>query len=416
MARTFRAEIISVGTELLLGQIVDTNAAALARELAALGIDVYCKQTVGDNPQRIQDAVRLALSRAEVILITGGLGPTEDDLTVEATAAALGDELVPDPEVAAHIARFFERRGRVPPETVYKQALVPRSARVIPNTRGTAPGVHLEPDGRMIFIMPGVPFEMDGMLRAYVIPYLRAQGVGAVIRSVVLRVTGEGESAIEARIRDLIHSTTPTIAPYAKLGEVHLRITAKGAPADVTAQLARGEADVRARLGPLVYGVDDETLEDVVGRALAARALTIAVAESCTGGLLAQRLTNVPGSSAYFLEGVVAYSNDAKVDRLGVDRALIEAHGAVSAAVAEAMAAGIRTRAGADLGVSVTGIAGPTGGTAEKPVGLVFLGLAHPAGVLHRRVTFGAEPGRHGIRALAAQAALNLLRLHLAPG
>lgn len=408
-----RAEIISVGTELLLGQIVDTNAAYIARELAELGIDIYFKQTVGDNPGRIQDAVRLALSRADAILITGGLGPTEDDLTVEAVAAALGDELVHNPEAAAHIKRFFETRGRVPPDSVYKQALVPRRALVIPNTRGTAPGVHFERDGHMIFMMPGVPFEMDGMMRDYVLPRLRERTSGTVIRSVVLRVTGEGESAVEARIKDLIRGTTPTIAPYAKLGEVHLRVTAKGSPEEVAEQLSRGVALVRERLGELVYGTDGETLEDVVAGLLTSKRLTIAAAESCTGGLLAQRLTNVPGSSAYFLEGVVAYSNDAKVDVLGVDPGLIETHGAVSGPVAEAMAEGVRVRARTDLGVSITGVAGPTGGTAEKPIGLVFIGLAHPRGVMHRRLAFGSEPGRQGIRHLASQAALNLIRLHL---
>jgi len=411
-----RAEIISVGTELLLGQIVDTNAAFIAQALARLGIDLFFKQTVGDNPRRIQEAFHLAMSRAEAILITGGLGPTEDDLTVEAVAAALGEDLVRDETVAAHIARFFETRGRVPPETVYKQALIPRHARVIPNRRGTAPGIHLEPAGRMVFIMPGVPFEMEGMMREYVIPYLAERSGGTAIRSVVLRVTGEGESAVEVRIKDLIRGTAPTIAPYAKLGEVHLRITAKGSPEAVQEQLARGEALVRERLGDLVYGVDEQTLEAVVGEMLKARGLTIAAAESCTGGLLAERLTSVPGSSAYFLEGVTAYSNAAKTDLLGVPAGLMEAHGAVSAEVAEAMAVGVRDRAHADLGVSITGIAGPSGGTAEKPVGLVFVGLADAGGVLHRRLTFGSEPGRAGIRFLASQAALNLVRLHLLRG
>jgi len=296
---------------------------------------------------------------------------------------------------------------------VYKQALVPRSARVIPNARGTAPGVHFERDGRMIFMMPGVPFEMDGMMRDYVLPHLRERTTGAVIRSVVLRVTGEGESAVEARIKDLIRGISPTVAPYAKLGEVHLRVTAKGSPEEVAGQLSRGVALVRERLGELVYGTDSETLEDVVAGMLTSKRLTIAVAESCTGGLLAQRLTNVPGSSAYFVEGVVAYSNDAKVDVVGVDPGLIETHGAVSAPVAEAMAEGIRARVRTDLGVSITGVAGPSGGTAEKPVGLVFIGLASSRGVLHRRLAFGSEPGRQGIRHLASQAALNLIRLQL---
>lgn len=411
-----RAEIISVGTELLLGQIVDTNAAYMAQELAGLGIDVYFKQTVGDNTRRVQEAVHLALSRADAVLITGGLGPTEDDLTVEAVAAVVGDDLVPSREVADHVRGFFESRGRVPPDSVYKQALVPRRGRIIPNRRGTAPGIHLEPDGRMIFIMPGVPYEMHGMMTEYVIPYLRARGEGVTIRSVVLRVTGEGESAVEARIKDLIHGTAPTIAPYAKLGEVHLRITAKGPADEARAQVARGETLVRERLGELVYGTDEQTLEQVVGGLLAARGLTLAVAESCTGGLLAQRITAVPGSSAYFLEGAVTYSNETKIARLDVPAALIESHGAVSAEVAEAMAAGIRARAGAGIGLSITGIAGPSGGTPEKPVGLVFIALADAGGIARRRLTLGAEGGRSGIRHLAAQAALNLLRLHLLRG
>ena len=318
-----RAEILSVGTELLLGEITDTNAAYIARELAALGIDVFFKQTVGDNPQRIQDALRLALSRADAVLITGGLGPTEDDLTVDAVTRALGEDLVEDPAVVDHVRRFFAARGRTPTPNVYKQALVPRTARVIPNTRGTAPGIHLERDRRMIFIMPGVPYEMEAMMREYVIPVLRARTTGEVIRSVVLRVTGEGESAVEMRIKDLLATTTPTIAPYAKLGEVHLRLTAKGQVETVARQLAEGEELVRERLGDLIYGRDDESLEEVVGRALTSRRETLAVAESCTGGLLAQRLTTVPGSSAYFVEGIVAYSNEAKMALLGVPQALL---------------------------------------------------------------------------------------------
>ncbi len=408
-----RAEIVSVGTELLLGQIVDTNAAYLAQRLAEIGIDVYFKQTVGDNPTRIEEATRLALSRSDVVLMTGGLGPTEDDLTVATVAGALGVALVHDESAAEHIKRFFEIRGRVPVDTVYKQALVPRGARVIPNARGTAPGVHLEHRGHMIFIMPGIPYEMKGMMEAYVLPALRERAGPAVIRSRVLRVTGDGESAVEVRIKDLLQMTEPTIAPYAKLGEVHLRLTAKGTPESVAAALARGEAQVRERLGDLVYGVDNQTLEDVVAAALTSRRLTLAVAESCTGGLISQRLTAIPGSSSYFLQGVVAYSTEAKVNDAGVEPALLAAHGAVSAEVAEGMATGIRRRTGAALGLAVTGIAGPSGGTAEKPIGLVFLALDSTSGPMHRRLMLGSEAGREGIRFLASQAALNLLRLHL---
>jgi len=411
-----RAEIISVGTELLLGQIVDTNAAYLAQRLAEIGIDVFFKQTVGDNPSRIEGAVRLALSRADVVLITGGLGPTEDDLTVASVAAALGLDLAYQEAVADRIRRFFETRGRTPPDSVYKQAMVPRGARVIPNARGTAPGVHLEHQGRAVFIMPGVPYEMKGMMEDYVLPALRGRAGLTVIRSRVLRVTGEGESAVEARIKDLLQQTMPTIAPYAKLGEVHLRLTAKGTPDEVESALQRGDAQVRERLGDLVYGVDDQTLEAVVGGLLTSGALTVAVAESCTGGLISQRLTTVPGSSAYFLEGIVAYSNEAKTHDTGVSPDLLASHGAVSAEVAEAMAGGIRQRTGADIGLSVTGIAGPSGGTPEKPVGLVYLAIAGASGIRHHRLTFGAEAGREGIRFLASQAALNALRLHLVRG
>ncbi len=408
-----RAEIIAVGTELLLGQIVGTNEAYLARHLATLGIDVYFMQTVGDNAARIQDAVRLALSRSDLLLMTGGLGPTEDDLTASAVAAALGEDLVRDDAIAEQIRLFFERRGRVPHASVYKQALRPRSARPIPNTRGTAPGVHLERDGRIIFMMPGVPFEMEGMMESYIIPYLRERSGATVIGSRVLRVTGEGESAVEQRIVDLMRGTMPSIAPYAKLGEVHLRVTAKGAPGDVRQALDAGEVAVRERLGDLVYGVDEQTLEGIVASLLTARRLRVAVAESCTGGLVAQRLTNVAGSSDYFLGGVVAYSNESKTQVVGVDPALIIAHGAVSAPVAEAMAAGIRRVAGADIGLSATGIAGPSGGTPEKPIGLVFLGLADARGTRHVQLNLGSEAGRAGIRYLAAQAALNFLRRHL---
>ena len=411
-----RAEIISVGTELLLGQIVDTNAAYLAQRLAEIGIDVYFKQTVGDNSPRVEEAVRLAISRADVILITGGLGPTEDDLTVAAVAAALGLDLVRDEAVVDHIRRFFETRGRTPLGNVYKQALIPRGARAIPNERGTAPGIHLEDRDRMFFLMPGVPYEMKGMMEHYVLPALRHRMGSTVIRSRVLRITGEGESAVEERIKDLLQQTEPTIAPYAKLGEVHLRLTAKGPPEQVDAALARGEAQLRERLGDLIYGVDDQTLEDVVAKVLTTRHLTLGVAESCTGGMISSRLTNIPGSSAYFLEGVVAYSNEAKVRDVGVDPTVITTHGAVSAEVAEAMAGAIRRRCGAAVGLSVTGIAGPTGGTPDKPVGLVYLALDDARGTMHRRLTFGAEAGREGIRVLAAQAALNLLRLHLTRG
>lgn len=409
-----KAEIISVGTELLLGQITDTNAAYLAQRLAEVGVDVYFKQTVGDNVARVQDTVRLAMSRADLIVMTGGLGPTEDDLTVAAVAGLLNLELIHHEVIADTIRRFFATRGRVPPDTVYKQALIPAGARPIPNTRGTAPGIHLDLTHTTIVIMPGVPYEMEAMVTDYLLPLLREEmRRDIVIGSRVLRVTGEGESAVESRIRDLAGGTAPTVAPYAKLGEVHLRLTAKGAPDDVRQMLDRGERLIRDRLGTLVYGVDDQTLEQVTGALLVERALTVSVAESCTGGLIGERFTNVPGSSAYFLGGVVAYSDRLKTTLLDVDPVMIAAFGAVSPQAAGAMAEGIRRRTGSDLGLAVTGVAGPGGATAEKPVGLVFFGLAHVDGTRTHRLNLGPEPGRRGIRLLAAQAALNMLRLHL---
>jgi nicotinamide-nucleotide amidase len=411
-----RAEILSVGTELLLGQITDTNAAYLAGVLAEHGVDLYFKQTVGDNSIRVQQAVRLALSRADLVLMTGGLGPTEDDLTVGAVAAALGLPLVQDPQVAEHIRRFFEVRRLPAPESVYKQALIPRGARVIPNRRGTAPGVVIDHQSATIVIMPGVPIEMEGMVEDFLIPWLRERTGEVVIRSRVLKVTGLGESAVEERIKDLLHMPAPTIAPYAKLGEVHLRVTAKGAPDIVMERLAAGEAAVRTRLGNLVFGTDGETLEEVTGQLLTANRQTVAVAESCTGGLIADRLTNVPGSSAYFLHGVVAYSDTAKVALLSVSPDLLETHGAVSGAVAQAMARGVRQQAGSDVGLGITGIAGPTGESAEKPVGLVYVALADREGETVREWRFGRRSGRRGIKYLCSQAAIDLLRLHLLRG
>ncbi len=408
-----RAELLSVGTELLLGQITDTNAAYLARVLAGAGVDLFFKQTVGDNAARLAEAVRLALTRADLIVITGGLGPTEDDLTVATVAVTLDLPMVRDEAVAASIRDFFATRRRPAPESVYKQALVPAGARIIPNRRGTAPGVVVTHRGATLVMMPGVPSEMEGMVEEFLLPWVRERTGETVIRSRVLKVTGLGESAVEERIKDLLRLPAPTIAPYAKLGEVHLRLTAKGPPGDVEAHLASGEAAVRKRLGRLVFGADEETLEAATGRLLLERGMTVAVGESCTGGLIADRLTALPGSSAYFRLSAVAYSNAAKTALLDVPADLIARHGAVSAAVADAMARGARDRADSDLALGVTGIAGPGGGSTDKPVGLVFIALADRESVESREWRFGEQPGRRGIRFLASQAALDLIRLRL---
>jgi nicotinamide-nucleotide amidase len=406
-----RAELIAVGTELLLGQITDTNAVYLARLLAAHGVDLLHKQTVGDNLDRVREAVALALSRADLILTSGGLGPTEDDLTVEAVALAAGVPLVFDQAVADGIAAFFAQRRRPAPESVFRQARIPQGARVIPNRRGTAPGLMVHVGSRTIFMFPGVPHEMEGLVADGLVPWLVEHAGGEVIRSRVLRITGLGESMVEEQVRDLIHGTNPTVAPLAKLGEVHLRITAKGRPETVDPRIREVETALRSRLGDAVFGIDDETLQEVTARLLIARGLTLAVAESCTAGLVASRLTETPGSSAFLLAGFIPYSNEAKVRDLGVPSGLLADHGAVSAEVCMAMATGARACADADFGLAVTGIAGPGGGTAAKPVGLVYLAIADEAGARTTELNYGPGPGRDVIRHLTAQAAINLLRL-----
>ncbi len=410
-----RAEIVSVGTELLLGQITDTNATFLARVLAEHGIGLLAKQTVGDNLARITASIRLALGRSDLVITTGGLGPTEDDLTAEAAAAAVGVAMVFDQEVADSISRFFSRRRRQPPDSVFRQARIPEGAEVVPNRHGTAPGLIIPVgDGRTIFMLPGVPREMEGLVADGLRPWLESRGGAEVIRSRVLRITGLGESAVEELVRDLIHGENPTVAPLAKLGEVNLRITARGTPTDVEGMLDRVEQGLRDRLGDAVFGRDGESLEGVVAGTLIAKGLTLALAESCTGGLVAARLTDVPGSSAFMLAGYVAYSNEAKARDLGVPLDLIEGHGAVSREVAAAMATGARSRAGADIGLAITGIAGPTGATEFKQVGLVYIAIATDGGEMVRELRLGSEPGRKALRHLASQAALNALRMEVA--
>ncbi|HKX18042.1 MAG TPA: competence/damage-inducible protein A [bacterium] len=410
-----RAEIISVGTEHLLGQITDTNAVWLCNILAAAGIAVYYRSTVGDNVGRVQDVFRQALGRVDLIIATGGLGPTDDDLTVAAVAEAFGLPMERNEEAWTHVQEFFRRRNRPLSSQQVKQAMMPRGAHMIPNTRGSAPGVIVEHEGKTLVFTPGVPREMKGMIEDHVIPFLRERGLAGtdVIRSRILRVA-LGESIVEDRLRDLMRAgTNPTIAPYAHTGECHLRITARGQEAEVDGLLDDTELRIRERLGHAIYAVGEQTLEETVARLLADAGLTIAVAESCTGGMIAQRLTRTPGASMYLDGGVVAYSNAAKSRWLGVPADLITRHGAVSAEVAQAMAEGARAQAETDLAISTTGIAGPTGGTPDKPIGLVFIALAHRDGTDIREMRYGTEPGRQGIQYLASQTSLDTIRLHL---
>jgi len=405
-----RAEITSIGTELLLGQIVDTNAAWLAAKLAGIGVGVYFKSTVGDNLERIQGVLRLALERADAVICTGGLGPTGDDLTTEAIAAVTGRPLMLHEPSWEHIQRLFRHRNLQLQESHRKQAMLPEGAIPMPNPVGSAAGYILEFDGKLIAAMPGVPSEMTAMAEQSLFPYLAGKaGNGAVIKSRVLKFTGIGESGVEERTRDLFAAcTNPTIAYLAKSGEAHLRITARAdSPEHAEALIADTEREVLARLPEAYFGADEETLEAAVGRLLRERGLTLAAAESCTGGLLGDRITDVPGSSDYFQGGVISYSNQAKVDLLGVPEALLAEHGAVSEPVALAMARGARERLHADIGLGITGIAGPGGGTPEKPVGLVYLALDDRGETAVQRLQSGGS--RREIKWRSTQAALTML-------
>jgi nicotinamide-nucleotide amidase len=408
------AELLTIGTELLLGQIVDTNAAWMAQRLAEAGIDVFFKSTVGDNWGRIEAAMRLAVSRADVVLMTGGLGPTEDDLTRDVLAAVLERPLRLDPQVLAAIAQRFAHRRVAMPENNRKQAMVPEGAEVLHNPRGTAPGLWIGHGGCALVCMPGVPSEMRPMMLEQVIPRIRANfGIRSRIVSRVLKTCGISESTLDQRIGDYFRDMrNPSIGVLAHPGEIHVRLTCKGDdPDEIAATLDALEEKIRARLGHLIFGRDEEKLEAVVGRLLRERKATLAVAESCTGGLVASRLTDIAGSSDYFERGVVAYSVEAKQGLLRVSPALIGQQGVVSLDVARAMAAGVRRMSGASLGLATTGIAGPSGGTPERPVGLVCVALAWDGGDGARE--FRLLGDREQVKYRGAQMALEMLRRHL---
>lgn len=412
------AEIVSVGTELLLGQITDTNATHICRRLAEIGIDVHFRSTVGDNWDRMTAVLRGALERAEVVIITGGLGPTSDDITREVIAQLTERPLELDSAAERRLREFFAARHPGMPLSNLKQAMVPRGARLIPNDQGTAPGLLVEHDGHVIIALPGPPHEMQAMLNASVLSYLQERSAegGQITKSRVLRLCGIGESSATEQINDLLDSQTdPTIAPLASPGEVHLRITTKASDeAQADRKIAQVEEEIRKRLGRYIFGVDDQTLESVVGDLLREQGKTLAVAESCTGGLIGSRITDVPGSSDYFLADIVTYSNTAKIQLLDVSADTLQAKGAVSEEVACQMAVGVRQRVGADVGLAATGIAGPSGGTPDKPVGLVYIGIADDKGVSCQR--FQGFGSRAQIKYRASQAALDLLRRKLIGG
>lgn len=406
------AETISVGTELLLGQTVDTDAVFVAQMLSRLGIDIYFRSTVGDNPERMKEAIRLALSRADIVITIGGLGPTMDDLTKEMVGEVLGVGFTLDAGHAEWLREAGKRRGwGSAPVSFLKQALVPKQGRGLPNPNGTALGALFEAEDKIAICLPGPPNELIPMVESSVEPYLAERTVGArtVIQSRVLRVVGMGESLVEEQVKDLMTGSNPTVAPYAKTGEVHLRVTARASSEQEAQQLiAPVENELRARLGDVVYGTDNEALETAVVALLRKAGQTVAVAESCTGGLICKRLTDVPDASHVFGVGLVTYSNSAKAEFLHVPPEMLARYGAVSPEVAQAMAQGARRAGGAALGVSVTGIAGPGGGTDTKPVGTVHIGLAWEGGVLSQHHQFLGR--RADVASRAAQAALALVR------
>jgi len=404
------AEIIAVGSELLTPFRQDTNSLFLTDKLNALGIEVRFKTIVGDDAERLAEVLRAALGRSQLIILIGGLGPTEDDVNRQVVAEALGRTLHEVAEVRRRIENRFARLGRAMPENNLRQALVPEGADWLENKQGTAPGLWIEHEGILIVLLPGPPRELEAMFEAACVPRLARLGLASFLRSRVYKVVGLPESEVDQRIAPIYKeysNPSTTILAVSGAIEVHLRAHASS-EADATALLNNLGDKIEAALGDYVFSSAGETLEEIVGMYLVMRQKTIAVAESCTGGLLSERLTRVPGSSGYFLGGAVCYSNELKTKLAGVALDLIEANGAVSKPVAQALAEGIRTRTGASIGVGVTGIAGPTGGTTEKPVGLVFIALADERGTQIREFRFPGDRDR--IRNWATTAALEIIR------
>jgi nicotinamide-nucleotide amidase len=408
-----RAEVLSVGTELLLGDIVNTNAAHIGRALASIGIDCFMHTTVGDNEERIADAMSTGLKRADALIVTGGLGPTQDDVTREAIARMTGRALIRDPKIEEQLRARFLELGRPMPEVNARQADVPDGASIIETTWGTAPGLIVEHAGGVVYAVPGVPAEMEDMLARAVLPdLLRRAGEPTQMVSRVVRIAGVSESAIAEKLHEVweMLGGETTMAYLAGGGEVRVRLTAKASdPARAEDLVEAAEASVRAALGTAIVGIDDETLEVVVGSLLLARGWSLGCAESLTGGALGSRISSTPGASEYFRGSIVAYATDVKEDVLGVPGWVLEEHGAVSEPVARAMASGARDRLKADVAVALTGVAGPS--EQGRPVGTVVIAVAGPLGEVVREVRLPGD--RNTVRTLAVSGGLNLVRLYL---
>ena len=407
-------EILSVGTELLLGNIANLDAQILSQGLSELGLNVFWHTVVGDNPQRAREAVAIAKERADIIITTGGLGPTCDDLTKNVLAEAFGKKLVYDEDSAQRLTSYFARIGRPMTENNLQQAMLPEGCTVLVNDWGTAPGCAFEADGCHVIMLPGPPSECRPMFQYRAKPYLLGLSEG-VIASHTLKLFGIGESTMEAQLREQMNAMhNPTLAPYAKEGECELRVTAK-APTDAEAQalLKPTVEQVKALFGSKVYGVDVPSLEYVVLEGLKARGLTLGTAESCTGGLMAKRLTDIPGSSQAFKGGIVSYTNEVKARALGVPQHLLDQFGAVSREVAQAMALGAREALGCDIALSSTGVAGPDKDEWDNEVGTMFVAIATPEGCHVRPLHLGNRPVRERLRIQTASHAFDLARRYL---
>lgn len=403
-------EIIAVGTEILLGNIVNTNAAYLAEKCAGLGLSCYHQDVVGDNEERLSETIRLALTRADIILLSGGLGPTQDDLTKEAAAKVMGKELYLHEPSKEAIRQFFAERNMEITENNWKQAMVPEGCIVVENPGGTAPGIIIAENGKHVVLMPGPPGELIPMFERSIMPYLAGLTTG-VIYSQTVKICGVGESKAESMVEDLVEAQkNPTIATYAKIGEVHLRVTATAADEKEAKKLVKPVVkELKGRFGNHVYTTDNEvTLEKAVVDLLTANKLTACTVESCTGGMLSARLINVPGVSEVFKSGYVTYSNKSKRRLLGIKKNILMKHGAVSEQIAREMAKSAASLAKTDVSVSTTGIAGPDGGTEEKPVGLVYIACNVCGRVTVRECHF--HGGREKIRESTVAAALSLMR------
>lgn len=406
------AEIISIGTEIILGDILNTNTQYLSQELANVGIDVHYHVSVGDNKVRLLEVIKESLKRSDLIITTGGLGPTDDDLTKEVVAKYFEEELVLNVESLRKIKSYYSGQQRTMPKSNEKQAYFCKDSIILDNSCGTAPGNIIERGEKIIIILPGPPNEMKAMFNNYVKPYLLNKS-DEVIYSKTLRIFGIGESTMEELVQDIIiNNSNPTIAPYAKELDVILRITAKGKSQEACRDLIKPiEYSIRQRLGIKVYGENNDSLDSVLGKLLCDNNLTISVAESCTGGMVSGKLISYPGISNVFLEGMVTYSNSAKIRRLGVKEATLKDFGAVSKETAKEMAIGVARESGSDISIATTGIAGPGGGTNDKPVGLVYIGVYIKGDVIVKKFIFNGD--RERVRVKATMNALNILREEL---